>query len=480
MNARSRTVFVSAATLALCAAPLAAQAEASDTTVTVTPGNPHGFGGPDTANGGSATLTDTPAEVNTFGPGYLALTTEDANNSSKADFLSSEDIPAGGRPLSQLTGASYMVYRDSSSTEDSLLRPSLQLPVFQNIDAGSSGANYNTLVFEPQYCYTTLTDDTWQTVDGDHQDAGTLGCYHFSHQPDTYYKSLADVQTAFPNATLLGYGFNLGSYQPGTKSRVDDLELAFTDGTRTYDFEAADRTPPPPALTATVGDSTVTEGDSGTTAADFTVTLNRPSATDTTVHYSTSDGSASVADSDYQAKSGDLVIPAGQTTGTITVLVNADTKVEGNEVFHVNVTSTDATVSPASYATGNITNDDSTSPPPPPAGKPGISVGDASTVEGNSGTHLIKFPVRLGRSYSKPVSRHYSTADGSATAGSDYVGKSGSLTITAGSRVGYISITVKGDKTKEPSESFFVTVSNAHNGFIADPNGSGVIQNDDK
>jgi hypothetical protein len=112
--------------------------------------------------------------------------------------------------------------------------------------------------------------------------------------------------------------------------------------------------------------------------------------------------------------------------------------------------------------------------------KPRISMGDATTVEGNSGTHAIKFPVRLSKSYKSAVSMHYATADGSAKAGSDYVAKSGTLSIKAGSRVGYISVLVKGDKTKEPSESFFVTISNAKNGSIADPNGSGVIQNDDK
>jgi hypothetical protein len=477
MKPRSRTILASAATLALCAAPLAAQAAAGDTTVTVTPTSLHGFSAPDNANGGSSTLTAIPPEIGTFGPGYLALTTADADNSSKADYFSSEDT-ASGRPLSDLTGTSYMVYRDSTSTGDSQSRPSLQMPVFQNIADGSSGVTYNTLVFEPQYCYSNLTDDTWQTVDGDHQDTGTLGCYHFSHQPDTYYKSLAEVEAAFPNATLLGYGFNLGSSQPGTKSRVDDLELAFVDGTRTYDFEAADRTPPPPALTATVDDSTVTEGNTGTTSADFTVTLNRPSVTDTTVHYTTSDGSAAVSDSDYQAKAGDLVIPAGQTTGTISVLVNGDTKVEGNEVFHVNVTSTDATVTPASYATGNITNDDSTSPPPP--GRPSVSIGNASTVEGNSGTHAVRFAVTLGRTFTKPVSVKYTTNNGTATAGSDYTKKSGTLSIPAGSLTGYISILVKGDKTKESNETFDVTISSAHNGFIKDANGSGVIQNDDK
>jgi hypothetical protein len=72
-----------------------------------------------------------------------------------------------------------------------------------------------------------------------------------------------------------------------------------------------------------VNDVTVTEGDSGTTNANFTVSLNAPSGRTVTVDYSTADGTAHAPD-DYQAGSGTVTFAAGQTTRTATVLVNGD------------------------------------------------------------------------------------------------------------------------------------------------------------
>lgn len=474
MSKRRILAATGIATLALVAGPLSGAAFAADSTTTVTPTHTNGFTNADSANGGTATLTATPPEAGAFGPGYLSMTTVDQDNSSKAAYFA-YDAEGARRPLADLTGASYMVYRDSASTGNAQSRPSLQLPLFQNVADGSSGANFNTLVFEPQYCYSNLADDTWQTVDGDHQSGGWLGCYHFSKQPDTYYKTLAEVKAAFPNAVLIGKGFNLGSYQPGTISRVDDLELTFADGVQTYDFEAADRTPPPPALTATVGDSTVTEGNSGTTNATFTVTLNRASTTATVVHYATSDGSASAADNDYTATSGDLTIPAGSTSGTVTVLVKGDTKVEGNEIYHLTVTSSDATVTPASYASGTITNDDTATPP----AKPSITIGDASTKEGNTGTHPLNFTVRLSQAHTKAVSVKYATGSLTAKGGSDFVGKTGTLSIPAGSATGTISIVINSGTTKEANETFKVKLTSPTNATIADDTAIGTIINDD-
>jgi hypothetical protein len=85
-----------------------------------------------------------------------------------------------------------------------------------------------------------------------------------------------------------------------------------------------DGSPPPqrPPSLRIIG-ATVTEGNAGTVPAAFTVTLSAPSAQPVTVQYVTADGSAT-AGSDYQTASGTLIIPAGQTTGTIAVLVNGD------------------------------------------------------------------------------------------------------------------------------------------------------------
>jgi chitinase len=94
-----------------------------------------------------------------------------------------------------------------------------------------------------------------------------------------------------------------------------------------------------------IGHVSATEGNYGTTELIFTVTLSGASDQPVTVAYATASGTAT-AGSDYQAASGTLIIPAGQTTGTITVLVNGDLDVEYDEYFLVNLTSPSGASSP--------------------------------------------------------------------------------------------------------------------------------------
>jgi hypothetical protein len=56
-----------------------------------------------------------------------------------------------------------------------------------------------------------------------------------------------------------------------------------------------------------------------------------------TVHYATRDGSATAADGDYLATSGDLVFSAGQVTKTVTVYVKGDKVAEALETFFVDL-----------------------------------------------------------------------------------------------------------------------------------------------
>ncbi len=107
-------------------------------------------------------------------------------------------------------------------------------------------------------------------------------------------------------------------------------------------------------------------------------------------------------------------------------------------------------------------------------------VHDASTVEGNSGTHGLKFKVTLSKKAGAAVTVHYATSDVSARAGSDYIATSGTLTIAAGKTVGYVTVQIKGDKTKENNELFHLNLSDpSSNARIADGQASGVIRNDD-
>jgi hypothetical protein len=86
-----------------------------------------------------------------------------------------------------------------------------------------------------------------------------------------------------------------------------------------------------------IGDVGMFEQDGATTAYMFNVTLSNPSPNLVTVHFSTADGTASVADGDYQPVSGTITFGPGQTTQTIFVLVGGDAQAEPDESFFVNL-----------------------------------------------------------------------------------------------------------------------------------------------
>src|SRR5438270_469744 len=76
---------------------------------------------------------------------------------------------------------------------------------------------------------------------------------------------------------------------------------------------------------------------------------------------------------------------------------------------------------------------------------------------------------------------NYATADGTATAGSDYVGQpTGTVSFAVGDVNTSIPVIINGDTTVEPDETFFVNLSGATNGgAIVKSQGTGTIANDD-
>src|SRR5712691_4372454 len=71
------------------------------------------------------------------------------------------------------------------------------------------------------------------------------------------------------------------------------------------------------------------------------------------------------------------------------------------------------------------------------------------------------------------------TANGTASAPSDYLANSGTLTFAAGQTTKTITIVVNGDTLNEADETFFVNLSNAVNATINDGQGIVTIRNDD-
>jgi hypothetical protein len=112
--------------------------------------------------------------------------------------------------------------------------------------------------------------------------------------------------------------------------------------------------------TLSINDVKQAESSSGTTSFNFTVSLSAPAPTGgVTFDIATADGTATVANGDYQAKSlTGQFIPPGSQIYNFTVLVNGDTTVEPTETFTVNVSNvTGATVSDG-QGQGTILNDD--------------------------------------------------------------------------------------------------------------------------
>jgi len=222
----------------------------------------------------------------------------------------------------------------------------------------------------------------------------------------------------------------------------------------------------PSALT--IDNVSIAEGHNGTTAANITVTLTPASPVDVTVNYATADGSAT-AGSDYIAAAGTLTFPAGTTTQTISVMVNGDTTIEPSETFFVNLSDATNAVIAGGQGLATIVNDDF----------PVLTIHNVKVRECDSGTSEAVFIVKLRPASPIDVTVDYATGDGTATAGSDYVAKAGTLTFPAGTTVRTISVLINGDTIVEPDETFFVNLSNPTNAVIRDGEGRGTIVNDD-
>ncbi len=115
------------------------------------------------------------------------------------------------------------------------------------------------------------------------------------------------------------------------------------------------------------------------------------------------------------------------------------------------------------------------------AGTPVLSINDVSQTEGNSGTTTFTFTVSLSApAPAGGVTFDIATADGTATAGSDYAANSQTgLTIAEGDTSTTFDVTVYGDTDAEPDETFLVNITNISGAVSGDTQGVGTILNDD-
>jgi hypothetical protein len=337
--------------------------------------------------------------------------------------------------------------------------------VFHNIVSGLSRFSAHTIQTRMWFFEGANNDVVQVCVDTTHCITG--------HSWEDFYRDGANCDPACPTATptvdsvLFRTGGTADPANAGNGFFIDNFSARSGNYTGAAFSVAA-----PPSLV---------EGNAGSTNDPFTVTLSEPLPFTTTVHYATANDTAT-APSDYTPTSGTLTFAPFQTSAIVNVPVIGDTIDEPlNETFKLNLsnpTSTGLDTGSESFghyaaldtssATATILDDDST-----------LRISDASQPEGNSGTSLMPFTVTLDNASAVPVSVHFQTVNGSATAPSDYVAASGTFTFAPGVTSRTVNIAIKGDTTVEPNENFLVTLSSPTNGVIADANGVGTIVNDD-
>ena len=219
--------------------------------------------------------------------------------------------------------------------------------------------------------------------------------------------------------------------------------------------------------TASIDDVTVTEGDSGTVNATFTVTLSEAPLVAASVGYTTADDSAKQP-GDYSSTSGTVNFGPTETQKTITVPVNGDTVDEADETFKVQLNIPVGATIADGEGVGTITDDD-----PPPS----VSVSDAPATEGPGAT--ANFTVTLGAKSEQEVKVNFATSDGTAKQPDDYTSTSGTVTFAPGDTEETVSVPVADDSIDEPAENFTLTLSDPQNATLGDSTGTGTITDND-
>jgi hypothetical protein len=204
------------------------------------------------------------------------------------------------------------------------------------------------------------------------------------------------------------------------------------------------------APTLTVNDVSITEGDSGTKDAVFSVHLSAASNLTVAVNYNTTNGSAASPD-DYQTAIGTLSFSPGETDKTINVQVNGDTVFESDETLTVNLSIPINATFVKSQGIGTIVNDD------PAGGTLRFSQPTYAVQESATG---VSITVERTSGVMQAATVDYATSNVTASSRSDYTSAFGTLSFAAGETTKTFTVLINEDSHVESLESLQLTLSN--------------------
>ncbi|TAN51182.1 MAG: hypothetical protein EPN21_07225, partial [Methylococcaceae bacterium] len=110
---------------------------------------------------------------------------------------------------------------------------------------------------------------------------------------------------------------------------------------------------------------------------------------------------------------------------------------------------------------------------------PSLSVGNLTIQEGQSGQSIAAMPVTLSAAATQTVTVNFTTRDDSATAATDYVAQTGTLTFAPGETQQTVQILVNGDRVLEPDETVKLILSNPQYAQLGNATGTLTLQNDE-
>ena len=221
-----------------------------------------------------------------------------------------------------------------------------------------------------------------------------------------------------------------------------------------------------------ISDATVVEGTGFGVQnfAIFTLTLDAPSENHVFVDFSLTPGTAT-KNVDYLDFTTLASFQPGTVTTTVAIPVNQDHVFEPDETFSIILSNPRSATIADGLGQATITNDDP---------QPTISIGNSSRTEGAAGTSVnAQFNVTLSNPSFQTITVSFATANGTATAGSDYVATSGTLTFNPGESSKSIPVQVTGDNVDETNETYVVNLSSPTNATISAGQGAGTIEDDD-
>ncbi len=276
------------------------------------------------------------------------------------------------------------------------------------------------------------------------------------------------------DGTITDYAWNIGSNNYSGVSPSVDLS-GYTSGTHTVTLTVTDDDGATDSDTSSllvfprisITDSSAIEGDSGSTPATFTVTLDAAVPATVTVDWATADGSAT-AGLDYTAASGTVTFPPMDTSETISVDVLGDLLDEPDQTFFVNLSAPINGAITDNQGVGTITDDDPT---------PSISIADVTVDESDPVATLVLTLTGLSE---QDVTVALNTSDGTAVAGNDYTATSTTVAWPAGTAGSQSAdVPIIDDSDDDDTESFVVDLSSPSNATIGDDQATVTIEDNE-